>query len=98
MAKESRMSRGARMKFEEFVRAVKDYPLPVREDLERSVESGAKCGKCGGGVRALIEEVQESRAFATDLEMLVDVNCRDAACAWQVRQWRPWVRTRAGEL
>jgi bacterioferritin-associated ferredoxin len=98
MAKENRMSLAARLKFAEFVHSVKDYEPPVKEELEKSVEDGTKCGKCGCGVRALIEEVQESRAFANDLDMLVDITCRDAACAWQARQWRPWVRTRRKEL
>jgi hypothetical protein len=85
-------------RWKDFTNEMKGYEPPAREDLERVVEDTGKCGKCKGGVRAVLAEVQESRAFAIDLEILVSLNCRDAACGWSSRQWRTWTRTKPLEL
>jgi hypothetical protein len=85
-------------RWKEFTQEMKGYIPPTREDLERVVEESAKCAKCSGGVRAVLADVQESRAFATDLEILVSLNCRDAVCGWNQRQWRTWTRTKPLEL
>lgn len=83
----------------EFAARLKEYKdPPSREVLEGVVEDTTKCGKCQGGVRAVMEQVQPSEAFAIDLEILVSLNCRDAACGWTARQWRTWVRTKPLEL
>lgn len=82
----------SRLRYEDWKRTFKEYAPPERADLERIVEEGTKCGKCSGAVRALMEEVQPGQSFATDLEILFSIDCRDAACGWQVRQWRTWNR------
>jgi len=81
-----------------FAQEFKEYEPPTREALETAVEDTTKCGKCAGGVRAVMENVQPSNAFAYDLEILVSLNCRDGACGWTARQWRTWVRTKPLEL
>jgi hypothetical protein len=72
--------------------------LPEKAELERALEETAKCAKCGGGVRVLIDEVHRGQSVMYDLEFLVALRCRDAACAWTARQWRPWTQARPLEL
>ena len=81
-----------------FLGDMKNYEPPDQAVLQESVEKSAKCGKCAGWVRAVLVDVQPSSAFAFDLEILVSLNCRDAACAWTANQWRTWVRTKPTEL
>jgi uncharacterized protein with PIN domain len=81
-----------------FVNSLKDYERPEQGLLQESVEATTKCGKCKGGVRAVLADAVPSAAFAYDLEILVSLNCRDAACAWTANQWRTWVRTKPTEL
>lgn len=83
---------------EKFRTGIKGYSLPRKEDLEAAVERNAKCGKCAGEIRAMIERVEASEAFAVDQEMLVRLYCRKASCGWTAAQWRTWVRTRPNEL
>lgn len=85
-------------RWKDFTNEMKGYQPPSREDLERVVEETTKCGKCAGGVRAVLTDVQPSNAFAIDLEILASLNCRDAACGWSTRQWRTWTRTKPLEL
>lgn len=77
---------------------VKSYAPPERSALEKAVEDTTKCAKCQGGVRAVLEDCNPSNTFAYDLDILVSINCRDAACGWTSKQWRPWVRTKPLEL
>lgn len=58
--------------------------------LEACVEGNTKCGKCKGGVRAQCMDAQDGDSLTADLEIKVALYCRDAACAWQSIQWRPW--------
>lgn len=84
---------------EEFRRSATVAEPPGPEVLEASVEATAKCGKCGGGVRAVCAASEPaSRADPFDLEVLVMLYCRDAACGWQANQWRPWTRRNPTEL
>ena len=64
--------------------------MPDKASLEGVIEETAKCPTCGGGVRALIDEVHLPSSTLTDLEFLVALRCRAAACGWTARQWRPW--------
>jgi hypothetical protein len=80
-----------RQRLAEFNAASRQYELPEKAELERAVEERDKCGKCGGGVRAVLEDAQPYDGTTADLEILVSLNCRDAVgCKWAVRQWRPW--------
>lgn len=82
----------------EFREAVGDDPaIPDKGDLEEAAERSTHCGKCGGPVRALIEDVQGA-TITSDLEILVAFRCRDATCTWSERQWRPWRRGSPDEL
>lgn len=71
--------------------------LPGKAALESGLEETAKCGKCKGAIRALIEEVHRG-GLTCDLEFLVALRCRDAACGWTARQWRPWSQSKPMEL
>ena len=64
--------------------------LPDKAELEGAVEGTAKCAMCDGGIRALIDEVHLPSSPLQDLDFLVALRCRNAACAWTSRQWRPW--------
>jgi bacterioferritin-associated ferredoxin len=97
-ASERRTKQMLEQRWKEYTSHIKEYEPPAREDLEHHVEETTKCGKCGGGIRAVMTEVQPSQAFAVDLEILVSLNCRDASCGWTSRQWRTWVRTKPLEL
>jgi bacterioferritin-associated ferredoxin len=98
----SASDRQIRERFERQIKTFKNhmkaYPPPAREVLERSVEATTKCAKCLGGVRAVIHDAQPSFSHASDLEILVALNCRNAECGWTSNQWRPWVRTKPTEL
>ena len=72
--------------------------LPSKHKLEAVVEDTGKCQKCAGGVRASLDEVHLPSSPAQDLEFLVSLRCRDAACAWTARQWRPWSQASPMEL
>lgn len=72
--------------------------LPEKAALERALEETGKCGRCKGGIRALIDEVHRPSGLLADLEFLVALRCRDAACAWTSREWRPWSQARPLEL
>ena len=72
--------------------------LPEKAALERGLEETVKCETCKGGVRALIDEVHRASSVMYDLEFLVALRCRDAACGWTGRQWRPWSQARPTEL
>jgi hypothetical protein len=85
-------------RWKEFASGFKNYAPPDQAVLQDSVEGTAKCGKCKGGVRAVLVDAKPSNAFAFDLEILVSLNCRDAGCAWTANQWRTWVRTKPTEL
>jgi hypothetical protein len=83
----------------EFNAAQQQYELPEKAELERAIEERDKCQKCGGGVRAVLENAQPYDRATADLEILVSLNCRDAVeCKWAVRQWRPWRRSAPLEL
>jgi len=82
----------ARLRYEEWRETFKAYEPPERAELEKLVEDATRCKKCSGPVRSLMEQAQPGQSFATDIEILFMVECRDAACAWQERQWRGWNR------
>ena len=82
----------------EFRNAVGGDPaVPEKGDLEEAAEQSTHCGRCGGQVRAFVEDVDEGGIVA-NLEILVSFRCRDAACPWSSRQWRPWQRAEPGRL
>jgi bacterioferritin-associated ferredoxin len=95
---ERRIKEAFARRWKEFSNDLKEYQPPAKEDLEKVIEDTAKCGKCSGGVRAVLTEAQPSNAFATDLEILVTLNCRNAECGWTARQWRTWTRTKPLEI
>lgn len=78
----------ARMK--EFRQEAMFKTLPDKAELEAAAEGREKCKKCGGETRALICEVQQYNGGAADLEILLELNCRDSECKWIARTWRPW--------
>lgn len=82
----------------EFSTRFKEYKEPNWAALQGSVEAGTVCGKCRGEIRAVLADVQPSQTFATDLDVLVSMNCRNAECGWTCNQWRTWVRTKPTEL
>ncbi|MGH8897629.1 MAG: hypothetical protein ACRDZ4_11540 [Egibacteraceae bacterium] len=59
--------------------------------LEACVEDTAACAKCKGKIRAQCVDSAPG-ALSSDLEIKVALHCRDATCAWQGTQWRPWRR------
>lgn len=59
--------------------------------LDASVEESAACAKCKGKIRAQCVDSAPG-ALSSDLEIKVALHCRDATCAWQGTQWRPWRR------
>lgn len=85
-------------RWKEFTSSFKNYAAPDQTLLQNSVEEHTTCGKCKGGVRAVLVDAKPSNTFAYDLEVLVSLNCRDAKCAWTSNQWRTWVRTKPTEL
>lgn len=82
----------------EFSRGMKSYRPPEKEVLERSVEATTTCGKCKAPVRAVLTDARPSETFATDLDILVSLNCTADGCEWTSNQWRTWVRTKPTEL
>jgi hypothetical protein len=64
--------------------------LANQSTLEACVEGNTTCGKCKGGVRAQCIDSMDADGLTADLEIKVALYCRDAACAWQAVQWRPW--------
>jgi hypothetical protein len=66
--------------------------------LEACVEGNTKCAKCKGGVRAQCVDSSDGMSMTSDLDIKVAIYCRDAACAWQAEQWRPWRAVAPKEL
>lgn len=71
----------------------KTFDIPTKAEMEHAAEACATCGKCGGGVRALIEDATFAGSVSSDMDVLVHLYCRNAACGWEARQWRPWKHT-----
>lgn len=69
-----------------------------KDALEAHVEKTAKCGKCGGGVRAMCGEIARPSSILYDADILVTLYCRDPKCEWRASQWRPWSRSKPEEL
>lgn len=87
-----------RDRFAEFRAQLREVVLPTKTELEHAVENHGVCGTCQGKVRAMIEDGQRVQGGLADLDMLVHVWCRNAACGWEARQWRPWSKSRPLEL
>lgn len=66
--------------------------------LEAAVEKTSKCGKCGGGIRAICGEIAGPSSVLYDADILVTLYCRDSKCEWRSCQWRPWSKLKPEEL
>jgi hypothetical protein len=67
-----------------------DFDPPDPAPLEAAVEASAKCGKCGGGIRAVLDQFEKTASPNANLDVLFTLFCRDAECGWMDTQWRPW--------
>ena len=75
-----------------------DFDPPNPALLEAAVEATAKCGKCGGGIRAVLDQFEKTVSPNADLDVLFTVFCRDGECGWMDTQWRPWSSKAPGKI
>jgi len=72
---------------------------PVREDLEAVLEANEKCPTCGGGIRAICDEMEPTdKTSGYDYDIKTTLFCRNAACGWQTMQYRPWNSIKPKEI
>lgn len=82
----------------QFQKQAAAYQLPEKAALENALESREKCKKCQGETRAMLQDLSPHNGVTFDVEILVELNCRDAECKWTERTWRPWKKSAPLEL